>query len=317
MERLDVIALGGNAILPAGRSGTIGEQFAITVTAMEEIASLLRAGRRVVITHGNGPIVGNILIRNEAVRDAIPPMPLDVCGADSQGGIGYMIQQSLKNVLAGDPETDVVSIVTQVRVERNDPAFDDPVKPIGPYYSAAEAAELEHNRSWKMVEADGKGYRRVVASPYPVEILESRTIKRLVEAGTIVIAVGGGGIPVIDDNGRYRGAEAVIDKDLASSLLARELGAERLIILTDVDAVYQDFGTELAQRLGEVSLEKIKHLYRDGQFPVGSMGSKIRAAIEFLEGGGRTVVVAQPGDLDGASKGERGTTIVRNKPDGD
>jgi carbamate kinase len=318
MNTLDVIALGGNAILPAGKSGTIGEQVAITRIAMTEIEGLVGAGRQIVITHGNGPIVGNIVVRNEAMKDTIPPMPLDVCGADSQGGIGYMIQQTLRNVLRERGRHDeVVSIVTQVVVDENDRAFDNSVKPIGPFYSKEEAVRLTKERGWKIISDSRRGYRRVVPSPYPVEIVEIEVIKRLVRERTIVIAVGGGGIPVVLRNGRYEGVEAVIDKDLASSLLARKLGAGRLIIITNVDAVYLDFGRETARPLGVVTLDEIRAYHREGQFPAGSMGSKIQAAIEFLEAGGESVIITRPGDLLEAVRGRRGTTVRRIQTDGD
>ncbi len=310
MNTLDVIALGGNAILPAGKAGTIAEQVAITKIAMAEIGGLVGAGRQIVITHGNGPIVGNIVVRNEAMKNTIPPMPLDVCGADSQGGIGYMIQQTLRNVLSERGRRDeVVSVVTQVVVDENDPAFEESVKPIGPFYSKEESATLTKERGWRFIPDSRRRYRRVVPSPYPIEIVEIEVIKNLVRQRTIVVAVGGGGIPVVLRNGRYEGVEAVVDKDLASSLLARELGAERLIIITDVDAVYVDFGQPTARPLRVVTLDEIRTYQREGQFPAGSMGSKIQATIEFLESGGESVIIAQPGDLLEAVRGHRGTTV--------
>lgn len=318
MNTLDVIALGGNAILPAGKAGTIAEQVAITTTAMSEIGGLIATGRQTVITHGNGPIVGNIVVRNEAMKSTIPPMPLDVCGADSQGGIGYMIQQTLGNVLRERGRADVVvSVITQVVVDEEDPAFGDPLKPIGPFYSKENASKLARERGWKIVPDARRRYRRVVPSPYPIEIVEIEVVKNLVRGGAIVIAVGGGGIPVVLREGRYEGVEAVIDKDLASSLLARKLGAERLIIITNVDAVYVDFGKPQARALGMVTLDDIRDLHSQGQFPAGSMGSKIQAAIEFLESGGRSVIITRPGDLLEAVCGERGTTICRRPADGD
>jgi len=317
MDRLDVIALGGNAILPAGKAGTITEQVAITQTAMTEIAGLVSSGRQVVVTHGNGPIVGNIVIRNEAMKATIPPMPLDVCGADSQGGIGYMIQQTLRNVLREEGrDNEVVSLITQVRVNENDPAFHNPVKPIGPFYTKEEASRLTKERGWKIVADARKGYRRVVPSPYPIEIVEIEVVKTLVRHGAVVITVGGGGIPVVFKDGRYEGVEAVIDKDLASSLLARKLGAERLIIITNIDAVYVDFGKPTARALPALTLDEVKTLLRQGQFAPGSMESKVQAAIEFLESGGRSVIITQPGDLLDAVAGRKGTTIRGTPADG-
>jgi carbamate kinase len=311
-DKLDVIALGGNAILPAGKTGTIAEQVAITWTAMAEIEGICAAGRRVVLTHGNGPIVGNIVVRNEAMKSSIPPMPLDVCGADSQGGIGYMIQQTLRNVLRErGRETEVVSVVTQVLVDEHDPAFQDPVKPIGPYYRREKAESICAKRGWKMAPGQ-RGYRRVVPSPYPKRIVEIEVIRSLVRSGVIVVTVGGGGIPVVLEDGRYRGVEAVIDKDLASSLLARELGAERLIIITNVDAVYTDFGKPGASRLANATLAEMKELLGGGHFPPGSMGSKIQAAVEFLDAGGLSAIITQPGSLVDAVAGRAGTTIRRD-----
>ena len=316
MSAIDIVALGGNAILPVGKAGTIQEQVAITRTAMLEIEGLVSAGRKVVLTHGNGPIVGNIVVRNEAMKETIPPMPLDVCGADSQGGVGYMIQQTLRNVLEENGnKNDVVSIITQVLVDADDAAFENPVKPIGPYYTEAEANAHRETRGWVIAASKKGGYRRVVPSPYPKRILEIDVIKSLIREGTIVVTVGGGGIPVVREDNRYSGVEAVIDKDLASSLLARHLDAERLIIITDVDAVYLDFGKSSQRPLGLVSLEEIKRYFDEGQFPAGSMGSKIQAVIEFLEYGGESAVIAQPGDLLEAVRGRAGTTVRRVKND--
>jgi len=311
MEHLDVIALGGNAILPVGSGGTISEQFAVTRQTMEQIADLIEKGRNVVLTHGNGPIVGNIVVRNEAARDVIPPMPLDICGADSQGGIGYMIQQTLRNILvARNIRREVVAVITQVLVSPNDPAFNKPVKPIGPYYSKENSVRLEQEKGWSIVKDSNRGYRRVVPSPRPLEIIERNVIERLVAAGTIVITVGGGGIPVVRKRGVLAGTEAVVDKDLASSVLARDLHAERLMILTDVDAVYKSFGTPAATALREATVDEITSLLQAGEFPPGSMGSKIEAAVEFLRSSGKFVLICQSGDLTAALAGEAGTLIV-------
>ncbi len=311
MKNLDIIALGGNAILPVGSKGTIRQQFEITRVTMEQIADLIEAGRNVVLTHGNGPIVGNIVIRNEAAKDIIPPMPLDICGADSQGGIGYMIQQTLRNVLeARQVRREVVSVITQVLVSPNDPAFEDPVKPIGPFYSKREATELEYEKGWTIIEDSQRGYRRVVASPRPLEIVERAVIERLLAADTIVITVGGGGIPVIREGGSLKGVEAVVDKDLASSVLASELRAERMLILTDVDAVYQGFGTPNARPLPDISIDDAVSLLQSGEFPAGSMGSKIEAVVDFLRSGGRSVLICKPEDLREALQGQKGTRIT-------
>jgi carbamate kinase len=313
MKNLDVIALGGNAILPVGKSGTINEQFAITRVTMKQIAQLVGQGRSVVLTHGNGPIVGNIVLRNEAMRDTIPPMPLGICVADSQGGIGYMIQQVLSNELALEGiDRDVVTLVTQVRISPDDPALEDPTKPIGPYYTAEEAEAFEKENQWRMVEDSNRGYRRVVPSPRPLDIIEERVVKQLIEAGTIVITVGGGGIPVVGDHGQLDGVEAVVDKDYATAVLAKMLDAERMVIVTDVDAVYADYGTDHAKAIRTLPLKEARAMLRSGQLPAGSMGSKIEAAIDFVETTGHAAYITQPEGILSAIAGEAGTRIVKD-----
>lgn len=316
MDRgIDVVALGGNALIPSDGSGTIEQQRAVTAQSMEQVADLISAGRRVIITHGNGPIVGNILERNEAAKDRIPPMPLDICGADSQGGIGYMIQQILGNVLhRRGLDAPTVSVVSQVVVDAADDAFERPTKPIGPYYSAEEARVLSAEKGWIMKEdAAGKGLRRVVASPTPVEIVEAGVISRLLSQGVVVIAVGGGGIPVVRSNGMLTGVEAVIDKDRAASVLATNIGAERLIILTNVERVYVGFGTDAQKPLMRVPISEIRALYEAYEFPAGSMGPKIRAAIDFIDRGGSEAIITHASQLREACESDAGTHIV---PDG-
>jgi carbamate kinase len=312
LPRSAVITLGGNAILPARGTGTFEEQLSITRTTMETIARLVAEGVAVVLSHGNGPIVGNILIRNEAARDQIPPMPLDVCGADSQGGIGYMMQQVLQNELhrAGAGRT-VATVVTQVIVDERDPAFRRPVKPIGPFYSEERARTLAKEKGWTVVEDSGRGHRRVVASPKPLEIVEIAAIRKLVEDGVIVIAAGGGGIPVSRQwDGALHGVEAVIDKDLASSLLARLLGFDALVIVTAVEQVALHFGKPEQRWLSRVTASELERYTAEGHFPPGSMGRKIQAAIEFVRGGGREVVITSPGRVREALEGTAGTRIV-------
>ena len=312
---IDVVALGGNAIIPSGGTGTIEEQRDVTTRSMEHVADLIESGRKVIITHGNGPIVGNILERNEAAKDRIPPMPLDVCGADSQGGIGYMIQQILGNVLRRRGiDSPVVSIISQVVVSEEDDAFQDPTKPIGPYYSLDESRELERTKGWMMKEdSGGRGYRRVVASPTPLEIVEAGVISHLLSQGAVVIAVGGGGIPVVRRDGKLEGIEAVIDKDRAASALASGIGAENLIILTNVEQVYVDFGKPEQMGLGKVEVSEIRKMYEAYEFPAGSMGPKIRAAIDFVEAGGQSAIITHAATLREAVEGKVGTHIV---PDG-
>jgi len=282
---------------------------------MEQVADLIQSGRKVIITHGNGPIVGNILERNEAAKDRIPPMPLDICGADSQGGIGYMIQQILGNVLRRRGiDSPVVSIVSQVVVSEEDDAFQNPTKPIGPYYSLDESKELERSKGWKMKEdAGGRGYRRVVPSPTPGDIVEADVISHLLSEGVVVIAVGGGGIPVVRRDGKLEGVEAVIDKDRAASALASGIGAENLIILTNVEQVYTDFGKPEQLGLGRVEVSEMRKLYEAYEFPAGSMGPKIRAAIDFVEAGGQSAIITHSATLREAVEGKVGTHIV---PDG-
>jgi carbamate kinase len=308
-----LIALGGNAILPPRGTGTFDEQVAVTRLTMQPVAALVREGVRVVLSHGNGPIVGNILIRNEAARDQIPPMPIDVCGADSQGGIGYMMQQALDNELRRlELERTVVTLVTQVVVDERDPAFRRPTKPIGPFYTQERARTLAREKGWTVTEDAGRGWRRVVPSPRPLEVVEIGAIRRLTADGTIVIAAGGGGIPVSRQwDGSLHGVEAVIDKDLASSLLARLLGCEMLCIVTGVDRVALDYGKPGQRDLECATADELSRYAADGQFPAGSMGPKIQAAIEFVRGGGREAVITSPGMLSEALAGTAGTRIVR------
>lgn len=310
-----LITLGGNAILPARGAGTFEEQCAITRLTMQPIAALIRDGVQVVLSHGNGPIVGNILIRNEAARDQVPPMPLDVCGADSQGGIGYMMQQILVNELRriGLHDRPVTTIVTQVIVDERDPAFRRPTKPIGPFYTQERGRTLAREKGWTVIEDAGRGYRRVVPSPRPLEVVEIAAIRQLVESGGIVIAAGGGGIPVSRQwDGALHGVEAVIDKDLAGSLLARLLGCEQLVIITGVDMVALHFGKPEQRDLSEATPDELSRWMEEGHFPPGSMGSKIQSAIEFVRGGGREVVITSPGKLLEALAGTTGTRIRRD-----
>jgi carbamate kinase len=307
-----VVSLGGNALVPDSSGGRIEEQFRVTAATMTQVVELLRAGERVVITHGNGPIVGNILIRNEAAASIIPPTPLYICGADSQGGIGLMAQQVLRNQLnaAGMP-IDVVTLITQVVVDANDPGFAHPTKPIGPFFTEEEARAHARERGWHVVEDSGRGWRRVVASPEPQRIVEIEVICTLVEAGCVVIAAGGGGVPVIEISPRqYRGVEAVIDKDLASVVLAREVKAKKLLIVTSVDRVAIHYRTPQQRELIEVRLAQLRRYYAEGHFPPGSMGPKILCAIRFLESGGEEVIITSPDHIGEALRGRAGTRLI-------
>ncbi|HEX9113539.1 MAG TPA: carbamate kinase [Nitrospirota bacterium] len=309
-NRITIVTLGGNAIIRRGETGTVEEQFAHADACMAEVAKMLAAGRRVIITHGNGPIVGNIVIRNECARNTIPPMPLFMNNADSEGGIGFMIQQTLYNSLRKiGGKRDVATIITQVVVDENDPAFLNPTKPIGPYYRENEADALRGEKGWTMAKGTG-GYRRAVPSPRPVRIIEKDVIRRLALEGIVVIAAGGGGVPVLETGeGLLRGVDAVIDKDLSTSALAREIRAEGIIILTEVDRVYLNYGAAGEKGLDRVSLEEMKRYFAEGHFPPGSMGPKIEAAIEFLEAGGREVVITRPELMGAALAGRAGTRI--------
>ncbi len=311
MGKLAVVAIGGNSITKAGQRGTIPEQFANARETSRHIAEMVTRGYDVVVTHGNGPQVGNILLRAELATTVLPPLPLDTCGADSQGGMGYMIQQ----VLAGELrkrgiDRTVVTVVTQVVVDRDDPAFENPSKPIGPFYTQEEAERKETEAGWNVIEDANRGWRRVVPSPMPRRVVEAAAIKALLEAGCVVIAVGGGGIPVVEENGGLVGVEAVIDKDHASRLLANDLGAELLVISTDIERVALSFGQDNQTWLRELTLETAKRYYDEGHFPAGSMGPKIQAGVAFLEGGGKEVIITNPESIGRALDGETGTRMT-------
>ncbi|MFH1277781.1 MAG: carbamate kinase [Candidatus Eisenbacteria bacterium] len=311
-----VVAVGGNALIDPKSRGTLAEQKETTRVTMRAVARLIAAGHRVVITHGNGPIVGNIVIRNEAASDRIPPMPLDVCVADSCGGIGYMVQQILANeLLALGVERSVITLITQVEVDLADPAFQRPTKPIGPFYRKEEVDVLRREKRWNMIEDSGRGWRRVVPSPKPVRIVEGELVRSLVETGAVVIAVGGGGIPVRRDaDGRLEGVEAVVDKDRAAVLLARDVGATILAVITAVPKVAIRFGKPDQRNLDRLSLAEAKTYHEAGEFPAGSMGPKIESAIRFLEGGGRGVLVTSVSLLLEGITGRDGTWIVPGAP---
>lgn len=311
MGKTIVVALGGNAILQPKQKGTFEEQLANVEVSCNHIAELVAAGHRVVVTHGNGPQVGNILAQNAAASTHIPAMPLAVCGAESQGMIGYMIQQSLRNkLLAKGISKEVVTVLTQVRVERNDPAFQNPTKPIGAFFSEEEARRFMAERGETWVEDSGRGWRKVVASPVPVDIVEIETIRRLLESGTIVIASGGGGIPVVlDADGKLVGTDAVIDKDLAGSLLAKKLGADMLMILTDVSKVAINFGKPDQKDLDCITISEGRKMLAEGQFGSGSMAPKVRAAINFAAAGGEAVI-ASLNEAGRALEGKAGTRII-------
>ena len=311
-----VVALGGNALIRQGEKGEVAEQLGHIRESVLHLPLLLDKGYALVITHGNGPVVGQLLLQNEAARETVPRMPLDVCDADSEGSIGYLTQQALINVLRGrNGQRPVVSLITQVVVDPADPAFSRPTKPVGPFYSEAEAAELRRTRGWNVIADAGRGFRRVAPSPHPLQVIEEEAIRILLEHGVVVIAAGGGGVPVMQtETGELQGVEAVIDKDHASSLLARGLGARLLVILTAVEYVYRHFGRPDQEPLPRLDMAMARKLLAEGEFPAGSMGPKIEAAVEFLEGGGREVIITLPEKLADALAGKTGTRITSEKP---
>jgi carbamate kinase len=309
-----VFALGGNAILQPGQKGTLYEQVANIETACTYIAEIITSsGYRVVITHGNGPQVGNVLLQNEAARDLVPMMPLDVCGAATQGMIGYIIQQTLANILRTAEFThNITTVLTQTIVDKDDPAFKTPTKPVGPFYDEKEAEKLRRERGWKLIYDSGRGYRRVVPSPKPVRIQETRIIKNMLNNDEIVVAVGGGGIPVARDiNRNLLGIEAVIDKDLATGRLAQDICADILMILTDVEQVMLNYGQPEAKGISHMTVAEAKKHLAQGQFGVGSMKPKIEASIEFVKHGGKKAIITELSKTAAALAGKAGTTITR------
>jgi len=307
-----VIAIGGNAITKENQRGTLEEKLQNIDNCAESIVDLLEQGYQIVLTHGNGPQVGNILLRVEAAAQTVPPMPLDVCGAESQGQLGYLIQRTLNNKLkARGINKNVVTILTQVVVDPADPAFTNPTKPIGPFYSRQEAERLMEEKGQVFKEDSGRGYRRVVPSPKPIDIVEKDIIKNLVSGGQLVIAAGGGGIPVIrNQHGSLTGVEAVIDKDWASAVVAREIGADILIILTGVEKVAINFGKPEMKWLSSMTLSEAKSYRAEGHFPPGSMGPKIDAIIDFIEQTGKKAVITSLEMMASALRGETGTLIT-------
>jgi carbamate kinase len=312
-KKTAVVALGGNAITKKGEEDTIARQFANTRDSLGGIVELIRDGYNLAITHGNGPQVGNAILRVELARDKAPVLPLGICVADTEGGMGYMIEQSLQNRLKKEGiKRDVVTVVTQVIVDKDDPSIKEPTKFIGQFYTRQEAKRFAKERGWMVKEDRAKTWRRVVASPIPLEIVEKKTIGDLVENGVIVIAAGGGGIPVYRENdGALEGVDAVIDKDRASAVLARDIEAELLLILTEVERVALNFGTLLQIDLERLTVDEAKKCLKEAHFPAGSMGPKIEAAIQFLESGGKEVIITSiPKAFDAVKKGTAGTRIV-------
>ena len=306
-----VVAFGGNALLPPEDDGSTAQQLERAREAVRKLIPILGKGYELIVVHGNGPQVGNILMQAEEAADKVPPQTLDFCVAQTEGSIGFLLELAFDNELrrAGFRKQ-VVTIMTQVEVDAADPAFLKPSKPVGPFFSKEKAELLKRTAGWTMVEDAGRGWRKVVASPRPREVRGVEVVAALINRGHIVIAAGGGGIPVVvTDDGQVRGVEAVIDKDYAASMLAAALSANLFIVLTGVDRVSKDFGKPTQMELAEIDVPTAKRLLAEGQFPPGSMGPKIDAAIRFVEAGGHEVLVTRAESLAEALEGKTGTYI--------
>jgi len=306
-----VVALGGNAIIEEGTEGTVEQQFENTRKSMAAIVGMVREGHKVVLSHGNGPQAGVHLIRNEAASSQVPPSTLNVIVADTQGSMGYMIAQSLSNaLLKAGVEKDVVTIVTQVEVDPKDPSMLNPTKYVGPFYKAEQVDKLRE-RGWVIKEDPGRGFRRVVASPIPLDVVEKGTIKDLIDDGKVVIAVGGGGVPVKREaDGSLSGVDAVIDKDRASALLANLIGADELLILTGVDRVAINYKKPDMKFFDAMTVAECEKYLKENQFPKGSMGPKIEAACDFIKRGGAKVIITSMENATAAVDGKAGTVIT-------
>jgi carbamate kinase len=311
MPRTALIAIGGNSLIRAGEKGTIAEQLANTRRTAKAVVGLIQDGFSLVLTHGNGPQVGAALLRSERASDQVYGQSLDVCDATTQGEIGYLLQQSLQNELQqAGIHVPVATILSQVVVCADDPAMRHPTKPIGPFYSRADAEERARLLGWQVVEDAARGYRRVVPSPEPIEVVEEPVIRALLGQGVLVIAAGGGGIPVVRTPEGLKGVEAVIDKDRVSALLAGRLGVDTFVISTDADRVYVDYRKPTQRPLGRVTVAEMERFFAAGQFPPGNMGPKVESALRFLRGGGREVVITSYDYLRAAAQGDAGTRIV-------
>jgi len=307
-----LIAFGGNALLPDNEHGREEDQLANAREAAELMVHVVKKGYELIIVHGNGPQVGNLLIQMASAADRIPPYSLDVADAMTEGSMAYMLEKSLVNELRRQSlDKEVASVISQVVVDRDDPAFQKPTKPVGPFYTEERARALMAEKRWTMVEDAGRGWRKVVPSPKPIDVVPKWIIRDLVQAGRIVIAAGGGGIPVIiNGRGLYEGIEAVIDKDYAASLLAREVKVDLFVILTAIERVYLDYGKPTQREAPVLTVEEARRHLDEGQFPPGSMGPKIRAAVEYIEAGGREVLITTAGHLRAALINRSGTKII-------
>ena len=307
-----LIAFGGNAILPATQRGLQSEQEKKAQRAARLMAHVVKKGYDLIIVHGNGPQVGNLLIQMEEAINKIPPFSLEVCDAMTEGSMGYMLEKAIINELRKNSlDKEVATLVTQVVVDRDDPAFDRPSKPIGPFYSAYRARMLMREKKWTMIEDAGRGFRKVVPSPRPIDVVPKKILQDLLRAGRIVIAAGGGGIPVIiNGRGLFQGVEAVIDKDFTAGLIAREAETDLFIILTNVEKVCTDFGKPEETPLSRLTVQEARKLYDQGEFPPGSMGPKIQAAVEYIQAGGKEVIITSADHLKAALVNRSGTRIV-------
>ena len=306
-----VAALGGNALSPTGGTGSVEEMRAALTSTAAALADLVAAGVSLVLTHGNGPQVGRILLQQELAASDVPPMPMDVCGAQSQGQLGYLLAQALDNALrAALVDATVLCLVTQVVVDGRDPAFRRPSKPVGPSYERPAAQRIARESGHVFAVQPGGRWRRVVASPEPVRIVEQGPLRALADAGHVVVAAGGGGVPVVEDRGQLRGVEAVVDKDRTAALMASAVGADLLMILTEVDRVQVGFGTPQARALDSLTVSEARRLLAAGEFPAGSMGPKVQACADFVAGGGGGAVIAGLSDAAAAARGTAGTAIV-------
>jgi carbamate kinase len=307
-----VVAFGGNALMGADGNSTYAEQIIKTDIMCNKLLFLFDMGYRILITHGNGPQVGNFLMQQESLAENVPPMPLDACNAMTQGQIGYMIGHRLRNTFTlNNIKKPVIVFITQVVVSEDDPAFKNPTKFIGPFFNKVQSEKLSREEGWLMKEDSGRGYRRIVASPRPIDIIEKEEIAEMAHKDFVVIACGGGGIPVIrDEKGCLKGVPAVIDKDFAAEKIGNFIGAELLLLITPVDRVAINFGTPEQKNLSKITLEEAERYFSEGHFAPGSMGPKIEAAIQFLRSGGKRAIITSIDNIESAIKGEAGTEII-------
>jgi len=313
-RKIALIAFGGNVLLPKNQKGLQKEQMKNAQKAAKLMVPVVKKGYELIIVHGNGPQVGNLLIQMEESINKIPPFSLEVCDAMTEGSMGYMLEKAIINELRKNSlDKEAITLITQVVVDKEDPAFENPTKPVGPFYLKYRAQMIVREKKWKMVEDAGRGYRRVVPSPKPIDIVPKWVIKDLVQSGKIVITAGGGGIPVIiNGRGLFQGVEAVIDKDYSASLIAREVKVALFIILTNVERVYLNYGKPNQEGIGKMSVEQAQKYLDQGHFPPGSMGPKIKAAIEYIQGGGKEVLITSANYLKAALINRAGTKIRQN-----